>query len=107
MQRIVRFKRRQNMADNPQFSARVPPAAEQEWQQQPFLYVRLVVASRNTWVVFPAEVLQEDRVVNSNGTNRYDRFKLHVGGLQIWVERSDLCQENGELIQWMPYEKRS
>ncbi len=69
----------------------------------PSVCVRLTTLSGRQ-VVLPARIMTEDRVVPSNGTEGLDRVEVLIAGESLWLERRDLCDEDGEPIVWMPYE---
>ena len=61
--------------------------------------IRLSLAS-GLFVLLPAVLLKEDRVVPSDGTNPYDRLLVSIDKKEVWVERRDLYHEDGEWIDW-------
>lgn len=66
-------------------------------------HIKVALASGRT-VILPCEILDEDRIVGSSGTHDLDRLHIAVGGENVWVERRDLCDDDGGLIEWRPYE---
>lgn len=72
--------------------------------------VRLTLATGRVLAI-PATILAEDRVVVgaggelSCGTHPLDRVQVSIEtlGAPEWVERRDLCDEDGAPIDWRPY----
>ncbi len=65
--------------------------------------VKASTASGRT-LVLPCETVDEDRIAGSEGTDPLDRLQVEVGGENFWVERRDLCFEDGEPVEWLPYD---
>ena len=62
------------------------------------------MASGKTVVLPCGDPIEEDRVVGSTGTDPTDRLLVEVSGENVWLERRDLCDEDGELIKWEAYQ---
>ena len=70
------------------------------------MHIRLTLASGQSIVVPVDEIMDEDRMFGSDGRCPTDPLHVMIAENNYWIERRDLCFDDGELIQWEPYEEK-